>query len=194
MADPTRTQLWNLLGQYMGAAGEAGAEITRRNLELWSDVSESLRQGDYQLEQARADALRVARTAAANSADLWRLATTSPGRERIAAPLPLIFLLFTPRDPDGDGPWDCIPPDGAWVRLAREADPPEAQVVIDAGPGAEAIGRMGETLTVEPRAGFGYYVGTRDAGPLARGSYSGGVYASDTGRPLAQLHVEVRRL
>jgi hypothetical protein len=199
MADPTRTQLWNLLGQYMGAAGEAGAQISRRNLELWTDVSESLRQGDYELEQAKADAVRVARTVAANSADLWRLATSSPGRERMAAPLPLIFLLFTPKDPDGappDGPWECVPPDGAWVRLPRDvpAGPPEARVEIDSGPDPDAIARMAATLTVEPQPGFGYYVGTRDAGALTPGAYAGGVYAADTGRPLAQLRVEVRRV
>jgi hypothetical protein len=193
MADSTRTQLWNLLGQYMGAAGEAGAEISRRNLQLWNDVSESLRGGDYQLEQAKADALRVARAVAANSADLWRLATTNPGRERVAAPLPLAFLLFTPKDPDSAPPWDCVPPDGAWVRLPRDvaAEPAQARIEIESGPD---VARMGDTLTVEPRAGFGYYIGTRDAGPLAPGAYAGGVYASDTGRPLAQLRVEVRRL
>ena len=114
----------------------------------------------------------------------------------MAAPLPLIFLLFTPKDPDGAPPWDCIPPDGVWVRLPRDvpAAPPEARVELDSGPGADAIATMAQTLTVEPRAGFGHYVGTRDAGPLVPGAYSGGVYASDTGRPLAQLRVEVRLL
>jgi hypothetical protein len=194
MSDSARSQLWNLLGKYMGAAGEAGAAISRRNLTLWSDVSQTLSQGDYQLEQARADALRVARTVAANSADLWRLVSTNPGREVVAGPLPLVFLLFTPKDPDGaspDGPWECVPPDGVWIRLPRE-DPPEARIAIDSGPGADALARMGETLTVEPRDGFGYYVGTRGTGPLTPGSYGGVVYAGDTGRPLAQLRVEVR--
>jgi hypothetical protein len=186
---------WDMVGAWLGAAGQITESIGRRNLDVWTKVSAKLRAGGYGRDEFGSDAEEVAMTLMRNLQDLRSLAT-NPQRRNVATPLPTVFLLFEPHGDREPTPpetrWTYIPPDGVWIPVAADADPPaETRIALGGGPSREAADQVKACLVVEPPTARGYYVGAVEPGRLSEGTYHGVVYTIERLQPIAELRVLV---
>jgi hypothetical protein len=76
--DPDLARIWDRVGSAMGAAGELGDVIARRNLDLWNRVASNLSKATYTGDDLAADAARAVTTAMSNLRDAWTVVTFPP--------------------------------------------------------------------------------------------------------------------
>lgn len=175
---------WDRVGQFLQDSAAVGLSIAQRNQDLWTRVSTNLRSNQYKPESMTADAAAMMTTALDNLDDMWQLLTRPPERERVATPLPTVFLRFE----ETDGVWSN--PDPVWIRVPfwdRANLPRTADIHLDGPKGA--VTKLASSLKAG-LVGNAYRLEVADARDLTPGVYVGIVALDD--RPLANLRIVVK--
>jgi hypothetical protein len=174
---------WDRVGQFLQDSAAVGLSIAQRNQDLWTRVSNNLRGDQYKPESMTSDAAAAMSTALDNLDDMWQLLTRPPDRERVATPLPTVFLRFQ----QTDGVWNN--PDPVWIRVPfwdRANLPRTADIHLD---GAKAAVKKLSSALRADLVGNSYRLDVADAQNLTPGIYVGIVAVGD--RPLANLRIVV---
>jgi hypothetical protein len=188
MADQSDEQFsepmaWDRVGQFLQNSAAVGLAIAQRNQNLWMRVSKNLRGNQYKPESMTADAAAAMTAAMDNLEDVWQLLSRPPERERVAAPLPTVFLKFKKRGTNWDNPdpvWIRVP---SWVRANL---PRTAEIHLD---GDKAAAKKLSSSLRATLSGSSYKVEVANARGLTPGVYVGIVAIDD--RPLANLRIVV---
>lgn len=181
---------WDRVGQVMADMAGVGGRIAERNLKVWTSVSGHLRGPTYKVDDMTTDLAQSWMAAMDNLDDLWSLWTRVPDREQVAADLPTAFLLLR-----RSGKTYSVA-DPVWIRIPPhvKAPPPEAQFDV-AGTDEEGADALRDCLkTVLGRGGQAYMLSIaypKEGIDLRAGTYSGIVYLSQAGVPLANLRIVV---
>ncbi len=99
-SDPSTA--WDQVGSWMQNYGTFGMRMLDRNLKMWSEISNDLRDDKYTADSMARDFAKVMTTSMSTLDDAWRYATRPPAREQTARALPSAFLLFRAL-PDSSG-------------------------------------------------------------------------------------------
>jgi hypothetical protein len=193
---PPEPMPWDRLGMLLGDLALAGKNMADRNLELWSSVSQNLRdERGYTADRLTDDAARAMATAMINAQEAWESMVRPPERELVAFALPTVLLVFTPRPVDKDKQrYDPVEP--VWMRV-RGADPkclPKcAEIALTGDPlGVEQLRGRLSTILGESRQAYLLQTSNLDD-ELTAGAYDGTVYVMDPSvRPIALLRVIVK--
>jgi hypothetical protein len=180
---------WDRVGQVLGDMGSVTQSIWRRNLALWSDVSQHLRSDRYTADEMAADAARALAVAVHNAADIWSVLARMPESEQ-AAGLPTAFLYFTRRH---QGATTHIPPDPVVLRVpSGEADdlPDRAEIGLN-GPSQDGVAALRACLIARLQPPRAYLLEPHDVKRLVPGVYDGAIYLTEPPRLLADLRVIV---
>ena len=181
---------WDRVGQLLGDMGTVTQNIWRRNLALWSDVSDHLRADTYTADVMATDAARALAVAFDNATDIWSALVRLPERERPASGLATAFLYFERRD---RGSTTHIPPDPV-VLLVPFVDvddlPVQAEIGLH-GPSQDGALALRACLAARLRPPRAYLLEPHDVKELVPGIYDGAVYLTAPPRPLANLQVIV---
>lgn len=182
---------WDRVGRFLEDVGSLTEGIWRRNLALWSDVSQHLHTEGYTADVMTTDAKRAMATALENADDIWSFWTRKRDRERVAAGLPTVFLFFPRRD---DAPTRHIPPDPVWIRgpFKQLEDLPEQAEIGLNGPSDDGILALRRCLVARLQPERGYLLEPHDVKGLVPGVYHGAVYLAEPPCPLATLQVIVQ--
>jgi hypothetical protein len=215
--EPSGNEAWDAYGAWLGHAGAIGQAISKRYLQVWSEVSSNLRAGPYTSEQAAADSRRMWEAGWANALDMGRLWTAVPEARAVADELPTAFVNFEFVAFEGTGGFTLPgpvhvampkgldkPPAQGWVRFAghqpwpkKPKRTPAKTTEINPGEAPESVNATIANLEgaihvdLTERAD-GYLVSlTQPRGYLVPGLYVGGVFLN-LGRGKAQLaHLSV---
>jgi hypothetical protein len=192
-------QIWDRVGQFLEQGSVVGTRMANRNLVLWNQVSQHLRDGTYTADEVATDAVSALNLAMVNLNDLWSAVTRPPERERVAVPMPTAFLFFDRRDETSH-----VLVDPTLIRVTVPEGlqlPPQAQIALSGGPGGPADpGEPGPAELLRQRlvatlADPGVYrldvISPEPEVELVAGTYDGLVYITDPPWPLADLRVVV---
>ncbi|HEX2375683.1 MAG TPA: hypothetical protein VHO93_17020 [Actinomycetota bacterium] len=181
---------WDRVGQLLGDMGTVTQNIWRRNLALWSDVSDHLRADTYTADVMATDAARALAVAFDNATDIWSALVRSPERERPVSGLATAFLYFERRD---RGSTTHIPPDPVVLRVPFvDVDdlPVQAEIGLH-GPSQDGALALRACLAARLQPPRTYLLEPHDVKELVPGIYDGAVYLTAPPRPLANLQVIV---
>ena len=187
---------WDRLGMFLGDLALAGKNMADRNLELWSSVSQNLRdERGYTANQFTNDAARAMATAMTNAQEAWESVVRPPERELVAFTLPTVLIVFTPRAVGIDQlRYDPVEP--VWMRV-RGADPkclPEtAEIDLRGDPlGVEQLRPRFRICVGKSRQAYRLETSNPET-ELKPGFYDGTVYiTSPSVRPIADLRIIVK--
>lgn len=191
---PVEPMPWDRLGGFCEDLFTVTQSVARRNLDLWSSMSQNLRKEEYVADDMTTDMARAMSSALANVQDAWDLLIRFPERERVAATAPTAFLLFTQEG--GGGAWRCE--DSVWMRLptATVENYPSRALVELTGSDQDAADALKACLATElgpSRQAYRLYVTDLKAHGAAfkRGVYSGSVYLRRPPCLIANLRIVV---
>lgn len=89
---PPGVDAWDRLGQLMSQMNETGQSIAQRHLEVWTKISESLRDPNYGADHWARNNVRVAESMFQDMQTLMGLWTAPSDRRPAAGPIPTILL------------------------------------------------------------------------------------------------------
>lgn len=201
-----QVKAWDRVGRAMGAAGEAGDSMARRNLDLWNSVAARLREGRYTRDHFTADVLRALDTAVENVRDVWA-ALRTPAGVLADASVPVRLMFFQPvapvppeagTDPATAEPWEAEP----WQHApTSNPDVPIPPSVRDGRPEVrvDVVGDDGATAATLQNAITPAYAPGRDYMTLLAksvttvktGLYWGVVYVDPEGSPMAVANISI---
>jgi hypothetical protein len=193
--EPGPAQAWDRVGRWFEDMARVGEVVVKRNLKMWTTVSQNLRQRDkYGADEMARDAATVLGAMLDNLDDIWTSVTRPPEREEVAVNLPTVFLHYSLKPParHGDPPAYALT-GPAWIRvplidLDGLAD--TAAIYLEDAAGVAPLRRR---LTGTKVARKGYKIEDTDTGEeLTAGFYAGIVYVTDPVRPLASLRIVVQ--
>lgn len=169
--------------------------MATRNMELWSSMSQNLRNEKYTADDASTDAAKAMSAGLANFQDAWDLLIRFPERERVAALAPTAFLLFQKTAVGNLEPkWSCD--DSVWIRLPSSTVEkyPSHPTIELTGPDASVAEALKGSLGTEiGKSRQAYRLFVQDVGKLAAdltpGVYSGAIYLERPPTLIANLRI-----
>jgi hypothetical protein len=185
---------WDRLGSFFGDMATVTATIANRNMELWMTPPRDA-DGGYGTAGMPADWSRWTEIAMRNTQDIWALWLGLSPRERVAYPVPTVYLeIESYVDEDGDTRWIAFDP--VWIPVgwaAVERLPERAHVELS-GQDAKSAQQLARRLRVRLGSGrMAYVLEGHDMRRLSPGAYAGMVFVDHPTRlPLAALRIVVR--
>ena len=163
----------------------AGETVSKRNLALWSSVSQNIRTKEYGADNLARDTAKALAAALDNFDDIWTTLTRTPQRDEVAGAMPGVFVYFALKEGAVRAHGLAGP---VWIDLPPQEveDLPDRAEVSVFGP-EDGIGALEKRFRVTRVVPGGYKVEAvqLDGEQLTPGFYSGVVYLTDPVRPLA---------
>ena len=182
---------WDRVGRFFEDLVRAGEAVSKRNLALWSSVSQNIRTNDYGADHLARDTAKALAAALDNVDDIWTTLTRTPQRDEVAGALPDVFVYFALKEGAVRAHGLAGP---VWIDLPPQEveDLPDRAEVSVFGPedGITALEKRFRVTRVVPR-GYKVEAVQLDGEQLTPGFYGGVVYLTDPVRPLASLRVVV---
>jgi hypothetical protein len=104
------------IGMFLEDMTVLAKSMAERNLQLWTTVSQHLRERPYTMDTLAEDAANGMEAAMSNIQDTWDFLQRAPERELVADRLPTAFLLIAVREDDHRL---YTPPVPVWLRVPR---------------------------------------------------------------------------
>ncbi len=168
--------------------------MATRNMELWTGMSQNLREEKYTADNASTDAAKAMSAGLANFQDAMDLLIRFPERERVAATAPTAFLLFTKVVTGSTRQWSCD--DSVWMRLpsSNVEKYPSHPVIELTGPDNDVAVALKACLGTElGKSRQAYHLHVVDLPKhrkrLRAGVYSGSVYLDRPPTLIANLRI-----
>lgn len=184
---------WDRIGWMLEDMSSLAMEVSNRNRQLWSTVSENLRRdGGYTADALARDTALAMTAAVDNASDIWSFLTQAPQRESVATELPTAFLFICWAEDDQE---TFLTPDPLSIRVPGAVDtdlPDRAEIGLN-GPDEQKARAVRKCLRATRGPGLTYQLEAYDVHGLAPGTYDGLVYLTDPPRALANLRVVVER-
>lgn len=203
---------WDRIGRLMEQAAASSAELSKKNVALWGQVSSHLRAEKYTADAMADDSAKMMAAAMDNMATIWSLWTTPTRQNNVASVMPTAFLLFDRTGPVQHRLLDPVRievppdvargrtlPDTAKIALNGTASVPSGQQVL---PGdrtsAEGVGKLLKCIIARRDSPapvylletLNYEISKDDPG-LVPGVYDGLLYLIDPPLPLANIRILV---
>lgn len=187
-----RSAAWDRIGMTLEDMNALQNNVTKRTLDLWNDVAQSVSSEKYGADAMAKDAARVMTAGMKNLDDFWTFLTRPTQREHVADVLPTAFLHVQWTE-DAQSPISAEPVLIRVQGLKMDELPWHAEIGVTGPVAAEAEklrGRLKATLVKGKPAYSLEMVGAGGEG-LTPGTYGGLVYLPGTQRALADLRIVV---
>jgi hypothetical protein len=191
---------WDRIGELMSRMNETGAVIAQRQVDVWNEISASLRDPDYGADAWARNNARVFGAMLDNLQDMAGLWTGATTGQPVAGVIPTVFL-FLETDERDELAEDSLPdvPQIAAPRWISQL-PARARISLSGGPDKDSSVRLRDAISVvrsedDPGMYDVVYTAKNARVRLAQGGYVGLIYLrlERTEVPLADLRVVVRQ-